>query len=56
MEKYLVKKNIVSCEQNAKALLGLFAVACFAMSGYLITETFIEKPIDYQNSEIKFYY
>lgn len=43
MEKFLVEKKIVSCRKNAKALLGLFAVMCFALSGMILTDFYTEK-------------
>lgn len=54
MEKFLVRKKIVSCQRNAKALLGLFAVMCFTLSAYIISENFleVEKPAYFSNSEI----
>jgi cell division protein FtsL len=54
MEKFLVRKKIVSNTRNAKALLGLFAVTCFTLSGYIFTKTIAEQPAYFVNSEVDF--
>jgi len=40
MEKFLVKKKIAKNIREAKALLLLFAICCFILSGYFFNKTF----------------
>jgi hypothetical protein len=51
MEKYLVRKNIASNITNAKALLGLFAVGCFAFSATIFVSSFEDKTSTFANYE-----
>ena len=54
MENYLVKKKIVSNKRNAKAILGLFAVMCFALSGMIVTDLYTEKPVQILKVDLAF--
>jgi hypothetical protein len=38
MEKFLVRKNLVSNIRNAKAILGLFSVLCFTIAGFIFVD------------------